>query len=387
MADRHPAATGLSARVITSVRREREHASASVGVRLRRLVRHAAQLVPALLSVALVLYVLRSADLGRAVGLVRSLGWLLPLLLVPNLVLTLIETLAWRLTFSRLGARPRFAPLLSVRLAVEATMLGLPSGAVISESLQPYLLKRRCGTPFETAVVAGVGRKFLVVVAHGLVLAVATLLAWPLLTRVSRATIGRGGLPWLLLGTGLVMAGGFVFGVVASVRGQVAERVRLGLDRLFGRWLGSWLERHSLHFQRADAQLLDFFARRPAGLVVPMTLSMLGWVVHGVEALVFLRVVGVHVTLTAATVLEAALVLVRSLAVPVPAGLGVQDLGYVLSLRAIGIPDATTVSAAFVLLKRGKDLFWVVVGFLLLGIGERRRRPSAAPTPPAADVR
>jgi uncharacterized protein (TIRG00374 family) len=353
-------------------------------VRLRRLLRHAAQLVPALLSVALVLYVLRSADLGRALSLVRSLGWMLPLLLVPNLVLTLIETLAWWLTFSRLGPRPRFAPLLSVRLAVEATMLGLPSGAVISESLQPYLLKRRCGMPFETAVVAGVGRKFFVVVSHGLMLSITTLLAWPLLTRVSRATIGRGGLPWLLLVTGLVMAGGFAFGIVASVRGQVAERVRLGLDRLFGRWLGSWLERHSLHFQRADAQMVSFFARQPAGLVLPMALSMLGWVVHGVEALVFLRVVGVQITLTAATVLEAALVLVRSMAVPVPAGLGVQDLGYVLSLRAIGIPDATTVSAAFVLLKRGKDLFWILIGFLVLGVGEHGVRSSVPPAAPAS---
>ena len=54
-------------------------------------------------------------------------------------------------------------------------MLGLPSGALVSESLQPWLLKRRCGVPFETAVVASVGRKFFVVVSHGLVLALATL--------------------------------------------------------------------------------------------------------------------------------------------------------------------------------------------------------------------
>lgn len=360
--------------MVTSFSGSQGHGRANVGVRLRRLLRHAAQLLPAALAAALALYVLRSADLGRALALVRSLGWRLPLLLLPNLILTLIETAAWRMTFSRLGARPRFASLFGVRLAVEATMLGLPSGAVISESIQPYLLKRRCGMPFETAVVAGVGRKFLVVVAHGLVLALATLLAWPLLSRVSRATIGRGGLPWLLLATGLGMAGAFVFGIVASVRGQVAERVRLGLDRLFGRWLGAWLERHALRFRRADDQLVQFFAVRPAGLALPMALSMLSWVVHGVETLVFLRVLGVDASLTTATVLESSLILVRSMAVPVPAGLGVQDLGYVLSLRALGVADATTVAAAFVLLKRAKDLSWVLIGFLLLGIGERRGR-------------
>jgi uncharacterized membrane protein YbhN (UPF0104 family) len=80
----------------------------------------------------------------------------------------------------------------------------------------------------------------------------------------------------------------------------------------------------------------------------------------------------VTLSLNVATLLESTLVLVRSGAVPVPAGLGVQDVGYVLSLRALSIPDATTVSAAFVLMKRGRDVFWIVVGFLLLG-GERTR--------------
>jgi hypothetical protein len=344
----------------------------------KRSVRHLSRILPALLTVGLAAYVLRSADLERALGLVRSLGWTLPLLLVPNLVVTLIEAVAWWLSFSRIGPRPPLAALVRVRLAVEATMLGLPSGAVVSESLQPYLLRRRCGTPFETAVVAGVGRKFFVVVSHGLVLAMATLVGWPLLVRVSRDAIGRDGLPWLVLATSIAMTAAFVFGVVASARGRVAARVRVVLDRLFGRWLGSWLERHAPGFDRADRHLVEFFTREPGGLVAPLLLYMAGWVVRGVETFVFLLLLGVSVSLTAATVMETALILVRSVAVPVPAGLGVQDVGYVLSLRALGVPDATTVSAAFVLMKRGKDLFWILVGFLLLGLGGTRGSAEAA---------
>ena len=103
-----------------------------------------------------------------------------------------------------------------------------------------------------------------------------------------------------------------------------------------------------------------------------MLLYCAGWVVRGVESLVFLSLLDVTLSLNVAVLLESTLVLVRSMAVPVPAGLGVQDVGYVLSLRALGIPDATTVSAAFVLMKRGRDVFWIVVGFLLLG-GERTK--------------
>ena len=338
---------------------------------MKRLLRHLSQVLPGLLAVGLAAFALRSADLGRVVELVRSLGFWLPLLLLPNLAVTLIEAVAWWRSFALLGARPRFSSLVGVRLVVEAVMLGLPSGALISESLQPWLLKHRCGVPFETAVVASVGRKFFVVVSHGLVLAVATLLTWPLLARVSKETIGRAGLPWLLLGVSAFMIATFGVGLALSGRARVAERTRSGLDRVGGRWLRSWLERNAQRFQRADDHLLDFFERERGALALPMLLYAAGWLVRGVETFVFLRLLGVEVQLTTALVVETAIIVVRSVAVPVPAGLGVQDVGYVLCLRAFGVPEATTVGTAFVLLKRGKDLFWILLGFALMAIGKR----------------
>ena len=342
---------------------------------MKRTLRHLSRILPALLAVGLAVFVLRSADLGRVARLVRPLGPWLPLLLVPNLTVTLVEAVAWWRSFALLGTRPRFASLVGVRLVVEAVMLGLPSGAVISESLQPWLLKRRCGVPFETAVVASVGRKFFVVVSHGLVLALGTFANWPLLTRVSRETIGRGGLPWMLLGVSVFMIATFGFGLALSGRVRLAQRTRAGLDRVGGRWLGAWLERNALRFQRADDHLLQFFEREHGALALPMLLYAVGWVVRGMETYFFLRLLGVDLSFAAALVVETAIIVVRSVAVPVPAGLGVQDVGYVLCLKALGVPDATTVAAAFVLLKRGKDLFWILVGFALLAAGDRALTP------------
>jgi glycosyltransferase 2 family protein len=353
----------------------------------RRLGHHASQVVPALLTLGLAVFLLRSADLGRVAGLLRSLGWWLPLLLLPNFVVTLAEGVGWHASFGALGVRPRFPSLLRVRLAVEAVMLGLPSGAVISESLQPYLLKRRCEIPFETAVVASVGRKFFVVVSHGLVLGAVTLLAWPVLSRASREMIGRGGLPWLLLASALFMIATFGVGIVAGAHSQMAERLRRLLGRFGGKFLGSWVERNALRFERADEHFLRFFALERSGLVVPLLLYLLGWVVRACETLLYLHLLGARVSFTTATVLESALILVRSVAVPIPAGLGVQDVGYVLSFRALGIPDATTVGTAFVLLKRSKDLFWILVGAVLLVFGERRDgSPGPGPAPQTAGL-
>jgi uncharacterized protein (TIRG00374 family) len=339
---------------------------------MKRALHHLARLLPALLSLLLLGWVLRTADLGRALGLVHSLGWRLPLLLLPNLVAILLETSGWWVSFTRLGGRPRFHRLLAVRVTVDALMLGFPSGAVVSETVQPYLLKRRCGVPLETGIVASVARKFFVVVSHGLFLGVATLLAWPLLDQDSTAAIGRQGLPWLLLAAALVLVATALAGVAATAHGKVADRVHRGLDRLGGRWLGSWLKRNALRFQRTDEGLAAFFRRDRTGLLPSILLYELGWFARSLETWLFLRLVGVDVPVLAAMVIETALILVRAMAVPVPAGLGVQDAGYVLCLRALAVPDAVTVGAAFVLLKRGKDLFWILLGFLLLGVGRRR---------------
>ena len=108
-----------------------------------------------------------------------------------------------------------------------------------------------------------------------------------------------------------------------------------------------------------------------SALALPLLLYSLGWVVRGFETWLFLRLLGADVPFSTALVVETAIIVVRSVAVPVPAGLGVQDVGYVLCLTALGVPDATTVGTAFVLLKRGKDLFWILLGVALLAVGRQ----------------
>jgi uncharacterized membrane protein YbhN (UPF0104 family) len=74
---------------------------------------------------------------------------------------------------------------------------------------------------------------------------------------------------------------------------------------------------------------------------------------------------------------------VRHVVFVVPAGLGVQDLGYVTGLAALGVPDATSLGAAFVLVKRAKELLWTAFGYALLASemkGESLRAAEAVGT-------
>ena len=198
--------------------------------------------------------------------------------------------------------------------------------------------------------------------------------------KASRVAIGRGGLPLLLLATAFVLVAVALLMVTATAKGQMADRLHRWLERLLGRWLGAWLERNALRFQRTDQSLAIFF-KHPLGLVLPVLLYMAGWMVRSLETLLFLYLLGVNAPLSATMALETTIILVRVLVVPVPGGLGVQDLGYVLFMRAFAVPDAITIGTTLALLKRGKEIVWTMVGLMIFV--SARRRGARAPASPA----
>ena len=73
----------------------------------------------------------------------------------------------------------------------------------------------------------------------------------------------------------------------------------------------------------------------------------------------------------------------RSAAFFIPAGLGVQDAGYMAFLQRAGIPDTVNRAAAFVLLKRFKEVVWIAIGWILLLAARARQRDAAREQAPA----
>ncbi len=350
---------------------------------MKRRLSQLARLVPLLAALGLFVLTLRSADLGRALSLIRALGPTLPLLLLPQILAVSLDALGWQLAFRGLGRAVRLRVLIAVRLVADAVFMSLPSGSIIAEALQPYLLRRRGDMPFEEAVVGTVARKIFVILSQGLFLGLSATVAYSVLQRASQKAIGRPGLPALLLfGSLLLVAIAVVLGTIFFY-GKVAQRSRRALERLGLSWLRPWLERHAHRFGAADDHVARYFASGPARLLAPLPAFLAMWLVKAFETWLFVRLLGAPIHFGTAMALETTIILVRVLVVPVPGGLGVQDLGYVLFMRAIAVPDATTVGAALALLKRGKEVFWTTIG-LAIFVATRRRGPlgEAAEAPP-----
>ena len=110
-------------------------------------------------------------------------------------------------------------------------------------------------------------------------------------------------------------------------------------------------------------------------IVLTMVPPQIAWLMEALETLLILSLLNSGLTFSQVMPVEAFLVTVRVAAFFVPAGLGVQDVGYAMFLAAFGVPNAVSVAAAFVLLKRAKEGFWTAVGYLLF-----LKQPELKPT-------
>jgi uncharacterized membrane protein YbhN (UPF0104 family) len=106
-------------------------------------------------------------------------------------------------------------------------------------------------------------------------------------------------------------------------------------------------------------------------LVLPALAIFAHWMLEAFETWLILRLLGAEVPFAVVWAFEPALSLLRHVLFFLPAGLGVQDAGYVFFLAALGIPDPLTTGAAFAILKRAKELVWALLGFLALGRSTR----------------
>jgi hypothetical protein len=213
-------------------------------------------------------------------------------------------------------------------------------------------------------------RKWLLVTSQSLYVGGFTLGSWAILTQISRGVLGMTGLPYVLLGATGLLSGLAATSHLLLSRGRIATRAHALLTRLPSAWLRARLRPLQARFTQTDGQLRRFFATALSS-PLPLLAFLVGWVLEAADTLLILYLLGVRLPWTTVGSLEVAASFLRNVAFVVPAGLGVQDLSYLTFLRALNVADAVNVTAAFLLLKRGKECFWALCGYAVLALDLR----------------
>jgi hypothetical protein len=333
--------------------------------------------------VALVLFkrALAPVDLAQVFARLRDIGPVTALVLLPFPVGLLFDAGAWKLLLRRVGASVSIVRLYRVRLATEAVTLALPAGAILSEALGPLLLAPSPSVP--TSFATSITKRWLIFRTHGYYVVIAATAGFGALARVSPAA------PFVALGAGLALIFASFALERAAARLGIAKRAHDAVARLRASRLFGWTAAMRLERARWDDADRTFARLAKVSRKGPTALLCVHWLLESVETWSLLRVLGAPVDLPSVLSFEAALSVARSAAFFAPAGIGVQDLGYLAAFDAIGIPSAATVGPAFLLLKRAKELFWIVVGLATLALGRRKGAPAEATEDeaPAPDLR
>lgn len=333
-----------------------------------------------LAALGLLGWTFRELEVGRVSEVIAHAGGsLFVWALLPMGLSLAVESYGWVWAFRRSGHDVPYGGVLRARVSSEALALTLPAGTLFCESTKPFLLARHCGLSMEASLAGMAVRKYLLLASQAIYIIGFVLLGAPFLERASAEVIGRPGLAVVLLGIGGVVFAVAIASGLCLRDGRVAERARGALACLPLPALRGKLEQSRGRFVDTDGELRRYFRGPLLGASsAPVLPFLASWVLESVETYAILRLLGVDLPFEAVAAVEVGLSFLRHVTFILPAGLGVQDLGYVAFLSALGARDPLTVGAAFVLIKRAKETLFALVGYGLLAL-DLRAESAAGP--------
>jgi hypothetical protein len=328
----------------------------------------------ALAALALVARAFRGVDLGATMRAVGRVGPLAPLALTPFLAGMCFDAAGMQILLGALGRHVPLARLAAIRIATEALHVTAPAGFLVADSANATLLRAGWGVPLGDGALLAVARKWLVMRAHSVYVVLGAACGAVALAEVSRRHLGGPWLPWAIAGSALVPLGLSV-GIGAGLRsGGTLARMHASLSRLLRSASGQRRAHWADQVAAVDTKMASLAHARTATWAAAG--AFLGcWLMEALDTAVLVALVGGPADLRLALTAEVGISMLRSIGNVAPAGLGVQDAGYAMLLPALGMHAETV--AAFVLLKRGKELVWIATGYTLLAALRRPARRAA----------
>ncbi len=289
---------------------------------------------------------------GEAWGLVASVGWRAPVLLLPYLAVYMMDCMGWRWTLPS-GLGVGFARLLAIRWSGEAVNNVVPTGHVGGEVVKVYLLGRQ-GVGRAVAAGAAVVSKTSQTLAQVMFISIA---AWCFAGLVPGDSGWRRAM-WMALGGGVMAVG-----VMLWVQWRGLFRTLAGVLCWRG-CLPGWLARREGALRELDGRIGAFYAGQPGRMAASVASYLGGWFLDSVEIWVAGWLLGQPVTMSQAVAVEGFVGIAKLASMWVPGAVGVQEGGILVLGRAVGLGEPFCM--AYALMRRAREAIFAAVGWLLL---------------------
>ena len=312
-------------------------------------------------------FLLSRANLAATFRMISNIGLYAPCIVAMYFLGCLMDTSAWMLILDPVRSRIPFTTLLKIHISGESLYRCLPMGAVAGETMKTMLLSRQSRLATTEIVSSLILRKLFLGLSQGLYIGIGVLLGIAFLSRGSFLEITAAGFSLLLLVVfillGIFLSGGTLFSRIFSILNTIP-----GVRKKIKSQRKSW--------ESIDGDVRNFLERKRSLSVAVTALFFGGWLTEFFETCLILLSLSIPISVHQAMLFEPVVSLTRSLAFFLPGGIGIMDSGYASVFSSIGIAHAVVAGAAFVLIKRGKEILWIIVGLLLLWFQSSRQKLS-----------
>jgi uncharacterized protein (TIRG00374 family) len=281
-----------------------------------------------------------------------KVGWWWPVLLLPYGIVNWLEAISWDYLLISPAHRPSLSRLYRLRLSGEALNTLTPTAGLGGEPYKAAHLAAT-GMPWEEATASVVIHKGVAILSLVLYVFLGLALV-PFLLPLETSLV------WLLSLGAFLLAGGALVFIIGQGRGPCVQGIRF-LERVG--LCPSRLKEKEADLESLDAQMASFYREHTGPGCLSLVLFFLAWVMHAVEVYLIFWLLGHPISWGLAVCLDALAMLFTAMGFFIPASLGVQDGGNVL--LALGFHLGATLGAAFSILRRLREAFWMGLGLIL----------------------
>ena len=313
---------------------------------------HFLRLLTLLLGLAIVAWLLASADLPSVFAVIGNIGWGFVAILLARAATVAVDCAAWQVLLPP-AERPHFVSMLPLRWIGESINTTLPAGQVGGDVIRARLLQQRVAAPARGY--ASVAVDFCLSLFAQILF---TLLGFALL-----AGSGDGGAWWAVAASAAAVP---IF-AIASWELLVRRRLLAAIENAAAR-LG-W-RRLTAGVQQLRAALA-LLAESRATLALSLSLHVTSFFMHAAEVWLTLWLMGAATGFGASVLLESLGLAERSAAFIIPSGWGAQEASLVALAATAGLPVETALALGLV--KRAREFAVGLPGLVAWALAERRR--------------
>ena len=285
-------------------------------------------------------------------GLLRKVGWGLPLVFVPYGSVIAFETLGWWFAFPSNRHPIGLHDLMRCTVAAKAVQLVTPSISQAGEFAKIHLLLR-------AGVNSDVGTASVVVAKTTITIAELLFMGTGLAVALSYVAVEPAVATSVIVG--IFVMGSAVVGLLLWQRSGMFRSLIWVSRRL--RVLTAFVDRHEGFLSSTDSLVKEYLDERKR-FALSCLGFFLGWAAAIVEVWAFLSILGLPHDLLSALVVQVWSVIVTRLTAFVPGTLGTQEVGIVAIFSFLGLTPESGMS--FALHLRIRQIGWIAGGFALL---------------------